>query len=298
MGDFELDIQHNYMENFQVAAALVFNKGADLKVGFIDYRFFGSPVSLRGGLFTDEGLHLQVGIFDVPFGNDWQHFTAKDRITVTPPLTTEMIMDGGYNDEGARLLFNSIWCNITQCMLDGIEQKYSYGGNSYGGRIGLTPFNNPFRLKAGAIPVFEIGFSYVYDVDSNGKKSETLYTFDLESRISALFVQSEYIKREKRAGVIFDGYHVTGGIDFSALSSIPLELYSRYDYFRMKKFILDTFFDVIENNTGKDDILTRFSAGVNINIHKISYLKLEYQQFLKTYKEYRDQYYSKSLYYA
>jgi hypothetical protein len=267
-------------------------------VGFIDYRLFGSPVSVRGRLFADEGLHLQVGRFDVPFGNDWRNFPAKDRITVTPPLTTEMVMEGGYNDEGARILFNSIWFNVTLYVLDGIEQKYSYGGNSYGGRIGLTPFNNPFRLKDRTIPVFETGFSYIYDIDSNGKKSEILYAFDIESRISPLIIQSEYCNREKRAGVIFDGYHVTGAIELSGITSLPLILYGRYDYFRMKNFIPDTFFEVIENDAGKKNILTKFSAGVNINLYKISYLKLEYQQFLKTYKEYRDQYYSKSLYYA
>ncbi len=296
LGDFELDIEHNYPERFQVAAALVFNKGANLDVGFIDYRLFGSPVSVRGRLFADEGLHLQVGRFDVPFGNDWQHFPSKDRITVTPPLTTEMTMEGGYNDEGARLLFNSVWCNITLYVLDGIEQKYSYGGNSYGGRIGLTPFSNPYRLKARAIPVFETGFSYIYDIDSDGKKSESLYAFDIESKISFFFLQSEYINREKRAGIIFDGYHVTCGIDFSAFSSVPLLLYGRYDYFRMKNYVPDTFVETAE--PVRDNVLTRISAGMNINIYKISFLKLEYQRYLETYEEYRDQYYSESLYYA
>jgi hypothetical protein len=111
-------------------------------------------------------------------------------------------------------------------------------------------------------------------------------------------MQSEYTKRKKKAGVTFDGYHITGGIDFSAFSSMPLILYGRYDYFSMKNYIPDTFFETLENNRGEDNILTRLSAGVNLNIYRISYLKLEYQRFLETYEEYRDQYFSESLYYA
>ncbi len=298
LGDFGVEIEHSYKENFQVGAALVFNEGAELHTGFIDYHLFGSPISLRGRLFVDEGLHLQVGKFDVPFGNDWQYYTAIDRMAVTPPLTTEMVMEGGYNDEGIRLLFNSIWLNLTLYMLDGIEQKYSYGGNSYGGRIGFTPFSNPFMLKAKSVPIFELGCSFIYDVDANGEMSEKLYAFDVESKITALLLRAEYIRREKEAGVLFDGYHVTGGLDFNHFSSLPVILYSRYDFFRTKNYIPETYLDILTQELDKLNVLSRFSVGLNINIYGISYLKLEYQRFLKTYEEYRDQYFSKSLYYA
>lgn len=298
LGKFEIDLEHNYKENFQVAAALVFQKGAELDVGFIDYHLFGSPISLRGRLFQDEGLHLQVGKFDVPFGNDWQHFAAIDSIPVTPPLTTEMVMDGGYNDEGVRILYNSIWLNATLYMLDGIEEKYSYGGNSYGGRVGFTPFNNPYLIKSRSLPIFELGFAYIYDTDNEGRLSERLYACDVESKVSFFFVQAEYYKRDKKAGVVFDGCHVTGGIDLSEISNIPIILFGRYDYFRMKDFIPETYIEVIEQKPGTEDILIRVTGGLNINIYNISFLKIEYQRFIDTYEEYRDQYYSQSLYWA
>lgn len=83
-GNFELHIQNQY-KSFQVAAALVFNEGAELGVAFIDYHLYGGGIAPRGRLFREKGMHIQVGRFDVPYGNDWQHFASVNRLTVTPP---------------------------------------------------------------------------------------------------------------------------------------------------------------------------------------------------------------------
>ncbi len=292
IGPFELDIEHNY-EYFQVAAALVFHDGAELRTGFIDYHLFGGRISPTGRLFQGEGLHLQVGRFDVPFGNDWRYFPSKDRITVTPPMTTELIMENGYNDEGIRLLLNLVSVNASLYMLQGIEEQYSYGGNSFGGRIGLTPFNNPFSLKSGSISPFEIGFSYIHDIDRNGATAEKLYAGDMESKIGPLILSSEYYYRDKKAGITLYGYHVTGGIDFSYFSGLPLILFGRFDRYTSEEIVS------INNREGIDkNSISRITAGININILHISYLKFEYQNYLSAYEEYKnDQYYSRNLYY-
>ncbi|MBN2403925.1 MAG: hypothetical protein JXN64_16235 [Spirochaetes bacterium] len=292
IGPFELDIEHNY-EHFQVAAALVFYEGADLRTGFIDYHLFGSRISPTGRLFWDEGLHLQIGRFDVPFGNDWRYFPSKDRITVTPPLTTELIMDGGYNDEGVRLLFNLVSINASLYMLQGVEEQYSYGGNSFGGRIGITPFNNPFSIRSGSIPPFELGFSYIVDIDRNGDKAEKLYSCDMESKIGPLILSSEYYYRDKSAGILLYGYHVTGGIDFSYFSKLPVILFGRFDRFTSEEIVSINYAEGTDKNS-----LSRITAGVNINIARISYLKFEYQNYISAYNEFiTDQYYNKMLYY-
>ena len=292
IGPFELDIEHTY-EHFQVAAALVFYEGAELNTGFIDYHLFGGRVSPTGRLFQDEGLHLQIGKFDVPFGNDWRYFPSKDRITVTPPLTTELIMEGGYNDEGIRLLFNLVSVNTSLYMLKGIEEQYSYGGNSFGGRIGVTPFSNPYTLKANTMPPFELGFSYIHDIDRNGETSEKLYAGDIESKIGPFMLSSEYYYRYKNAGITLYGYHITGGIDFNYFSRLPLIFFGRYDKFTSEEIAN------INNTEGIDkNSISRISTGININIYGISYMKFEYQNYLSAYEEYKsDQYFSKSLYY-
>jgi hypothetical protein len=292
IGPFELDIEHNY-EYFQVAAALVFYDGAELRTGFIDYHLFGDRISPTGRLFQGEGLHLQIGRFDVPFGNDWRYYPSKDRITVTTPLTTELIMEGGYNDEGIRILLNLVSVNASLYMLKGIEEQYSYGGNSFGGRIGITPFNNPFSLKSGAISPFELGLSYIHDIDRNGTTAEKLFAADMESKTGPLILSSEYYYRDKKAGIKLYGYHVTGGIDFSYFSKLPLILFSRYDRYTSEEIAS------VNNHEGIDkNSISRITGGININILQISYLKLEYQNYLSAYDEFKnDQYYSKYLYY-
>ncbi len=293
LGDFELHLEHDY-KHLQVAAALVFHDGAELGVGFIDYHIFGSRISLRGRLFRDEGLHIQVGKFDVPFGNDWESYLPSDRITVTPPMTTEIIMDGGYNDEGIRILLNFVSFNATVYMLDGIEQKYTYGGNSFGGRIGLTPFSNPYELRSGSIPVFETGFSYIYDIDRDGRTTEKIYALDLKSKIGPVIASSEYYYRDKNVGIKLYGYHVTAGFDLNYFSLLPVILYGRYEEITIEEIVAISNKEATEKNP-----LTRITAGININISNISYLKLEYQNYIDAYEEYRnDQYYSKMLYYV
>lgn len=292
IGPFELDIAHNY-DHFQVAAALVFHDGAELRTGFIDYHLFGGNISPSGRMFRDEGLHLQIGKFDVPFGNDWRYVPAPDRITVTPPLTTELIMDGGYNDEGIRLLLNFISVNASLYMLKGIEQQYSYGGNSFGGRIGITPFNNPYTLKSASMSPLEFGFSYIHDIDRDGATAEKIFAGDMESKVGPVILSSEYYYRDKNAGILLYGYHVTGAIDFNYFSRLPVILYGRYDKYTSEEIVSINYREGVEKSS-----ISRATAGLNINIARISYLKLEYIKYLTAYEEYEsDQYYNDMLYY-
>lgn len=292
IGAFELDLEHNY-DHFQVAAALVFHEGAELGVGFIDYHLYGSRISPRGRLFQDEGLHLQVGRFDVPFGNDWYEFSPAARTTVTPPLTTELIMEGGYNDEGVRLLFNFMSVNATLYMLDGIEEQYSFGGNSYGGRIGLTPFSNPYELKSRSVPVFELGVSGIIDLDREGKTAEKLFAADIKTRTGPLILSSEYYYRDKNAGILLYGYHVTAGLDLDYFSPLPVKIYGRFEQCVAEEIVSIDNREAVDKNS-----ITRLTAGLNLNISDISYLKFEYLNYLDAYEEYRsDQYFSKMLYY-
>jgi hypothetical protein len=285
IGSFELQLEHVYPQNIQVAAALVFDKkGAHLGVGFIDYHLFGSSIAPRGRLFREKGIHLQVGKFDVPFGNDWQYFSAVDRISVTSPLTTSRIMDGGYNDVGARLILNMIWMNTSLHVLRGIEQGYSFGGNSFGGRFGFSPLNDPYSLTKKYAP-FEIGFSYLYDVDKAGAPAEKMWAADFETNIGWLLVSSEYYYRDKMLGIRDKGYQATTALDFN---TIPLILFTRYD-----DVLRERYKAVIESGE-----VSRISTGLRISIYDIAYIKAEYSRYIKREGiEKDDEYFVRNLYY-
>jgi hypothetical protein len=285
IGTFEIQMLHEYPQNIFVAAALVFNKkGASLGVGIIDYHLFGSTISPRGKLFHEKGIHLQVGKFDVPFGNDWQYFSDADRITVTPPLTTEKIMNGGYNDVGSRLIVNMVWFNSSIHVLRGIDQGYSYGGNSIGGRIGLTPLNDPYSLSQKSYPL-ELGFSYLHDLDKQGATAEKLFAGDLDIRKSRFLLLSEYYRRDKTIGMRYTGTTSTAGFDIKEISTV---VYSRYDIVRSERY----------KAVMQDGTLSRVSCGFRYSIHDIAYVKAEYSHYIKrTGIADDDEYFTKNLYY-
>lgn len=277
IGNFELYLEHNYKNHFQVAAALVFNnRGAELGVGFIDYHIFGGSISPRGRLFAEKGVHIQVGKFDIPFGNDWQYYASSSRITVTPPMTTEDLMEGGYNDVGMRLLGNFVWINFTAYVLRGIDAAYSWGGNSIGARVGFTPFSNPYSLKSKSRQILEFGVSYIQDFDKGGRTAEMLVAADIEGKVGPVIMRSEYYWRDKKVGVIHDGAHALIGLDLETISPAPLILFFRYGYYRI------TYYKGISTQNW----LHRITSGLNINISHISYIKLEYIRYLEYFNDY------------
>ena len=275
LGNFELDMEKSFGKNFQVAAALVFNNdGAELGVGFIDFHLFGGPIAARGRLFSEKGLHFQVGRFDIPFGNDWQYFASTDRISVSPPLPTELIMNGGYNDVGIRILRAAITYNYSLFMLNGTEEGFSFGG-----RFGFTPFNNPFTFKKKQIQALELGISYIHDFNRGGKREEKLLAFDFESEIGPVRFQGEYIRKnydieETR----FDGFHISGFVDLSKFGKLPVTLYGRYDFYKGKPYNF-----TMSRETNR---LERLTAGLNINLFGISNLKLEFLDYIAQNEEF------------
>lgn len=301
IGNFELDIAHSYENNFQVAAALVFDdeQGTYLGVGFIDYSLYGDIAVARGRIFREKGFHIQIGRFDVPLGNDWNHVSAVDRITVTSPLTTENLMEGVYNDVGIRFLVNFVSFNATVYSTHGVEAKQSYGGTTYGFRLGLTPFNNPYTMKQSTIPVFEAGVSYLYDTDRDNKESEQILAIDYESQLDFLILRAEYFQRKKIVGIVFDGYHLTTALDFGEIIASRLLTYFRYDYHREKDNVIASFEQTAAEDVNQEEHLTRLTVGVNFNISDISHLKFEYQNYIESTDKFNSHdYFAKVLYYA
>ncbi len=268
-------------------------------MGFIDYAVIGGPVPPRGRLFLERGFHIQVGRFDVPIGNDWNYVSSVKRYTVTPPLTTTNIMEGVYNDVGLRIFFNLVSMNFSIYSTQGVEQKYSYGGISYGTRVGLTPFNNPYTFSRDFTPTMELGFSYLYDLDNRGNKSEEISAVDFESKTGLLILRSEYYKREKTAGVILDGYHITTGLDFEAIDWIPMVFILRYDVHNEKNNVIASYDQSASGDADRVDTLTRITSALRFNISNTSFLKFEYQEYLQAAERFEDDsLFSWQLYYA
>lgn len=271
-GSFELDLAGEFGDTVDFAAAVVTSREATkLPVGFLDFHPFGGTIAPRGRLWVEKGFHIQVGRFDVPFGNDWQFFASKDSVSISRPLTTDGIMDGGYNDIGLRVLGNDGAVNFNTFILRGFGD-----GRLAGGRVGFTPFGNPFSLKDTREPkAAEVGFSYLYDTGSDRRKRETAWAVDAEGRLGAWYLRAEYITRTTEPDLLNEritrrGWHLTQEYAWADLP-LPTTVFCRYERLSQRP---------AEPPPG-DENDVRVAAGASVTVAGIFQLKAEWQHNLQ-----------------
>ena len=256
----EVDVQGDLTHDLQMALAVVrFADLTKMTVGFLDYHPFGGQIAPRGQLWVEKGFHVQVGRFDVPFGNDFQFNASKDSISISRPLTTTEIMDGGYNDAGVRVLGNDGTFNFNTYLLQGFVP-----GRLLGGRVGFTPFGDPFSLKGTREPkVAEVGFSYFYDGTSKWEKREAGWALDLDGRAGPYYARLEYLDRTL-IGQTRHGWHFTQEYLIQDGLPCPTTFFARYER--------------VAVNAGRDE---RVAAGLSANIVGVFEVKVERQHFLE-----------------
>ena len=270
-GAFELDLGADLAEYLQASAAVVASKdGTQLTVGFLDAHFFGGRIAPRGRLWVEKGFHLQAGRFDVPFGNDWQFFASKDSVSISRPLTTESLMEGGYNDTGVRVLGNDGTFNFNAYVLRGFSS-----GRLAGGRAGFTPFGNPFSL-AGAreAKVLELGASYLFDRGADGRKRGSAYALDAELRGGSWLFRGEYLERawegwDGAPPTTKRGWHLDTELGLGEALPWPVTLFARYERAG----------GLPAEDPGAVRYDGRWAAGASLSLGGIAQVKVEGQRF-------------------
>lgn len=265
---FEVDFSGELTDTLEVAGAAVRSGGAtQLASGFLDYHPFGGTIAPRGKLWVEKGFHVQVGRFDVPFGNDWEYYASKDSTSISRPLTTDGIMDGGYNDAGMRILGNNGTVNFNAYLLRGFQP-----GRLVGGRIGFTPFGNPFSLKGAREPKrAEFGYSTYDDVASDWRKRESGQAGDAEIHLGAYALRTEYLVRRQwpLAGEATTrrGWHLTQELALGEALPWPATVFARYERFSL----------AAASGAGRE---ARIAAGFSVTVASLVELKLEGQHVL------------------
>lgn len=278
-GAFELNASGDFSEKFQGAMALVFSKGNEPTVttAFLDFHTMGGRIAPRGRLWVEKGYHVQIGRFDVPFGNDWQFFPSKDSVSISRPLTTDLIMDGGYNDAGMRVLGNNGSVNFNGYLLRGFNK-----GHLVGARVGLTPFTDPFSLAAAKDPKgFELGLSYLRDVTKQWVKNEDAWAVDMEIANGPWRGKFEYMMRRQSPTLELNdklkGWHLTQELDLGDAVSWPTIAFLRFDKVRIRPAEIDS-----EDAAPGDDRDRRVTIGFKTNVGDSDVLqwKVEAQRYL------------------
>jgi len=247
-GDVELDLERDLAKKVQLSAAVVMNgDGADLAVAFVDVHFFGGRMASPGPLPVEKSLHLQAGRFDVPFGQDWQYFASKDRPELSAPFTTEQIMEGGSSGIG-------VWVFGSTQELDysAFALRLESGVDVRGGRVGFAPSVQPFKA----------GFSIL---EERGRRRTRFLAIDSEAEFGRCRVRAELVRKESLgsdsaiSGGTQSGWHLTAAYAAGTIAGIPLMPYARYDTAAR---------------------VSRFTAGMNVNVSRFLVLKFERQRAL------------------
>jgi hypothetical protein len=322
VGSVELDMDYTADDHFGVSTALVLcgnssnadygapgsvfcgnsgpgglsggNTMAGFAVALVDYHSFDDNIPPRGRIFNNQGMHVQLGRFDLPFGIDYQNFANKDRITVTAPITTSRMQLDGYNADGVRSYGS--W-NMFQYSVFGTDAIYANDGHAVGGRLGTTFGDRPYSVHSPQKGI-QVGVSHLSDLDGNNHIRNTVYGADLSVGYSILSLENELMFLHANQDFTLDaagnlvvddagnpigkahqlGYHTTGIIDLNSVINYPVKMFARYGRWQPKQnYALD-----YNGSTVAVGNVSMLSLGFNYKFSDHLQVKFEYDDSLGT----------------
>ena len=323
VGSVELDLDYAHDDHFGASSALVLcgnssgvgsdapsdiscgnsgpgglsGGGAGFAVALVDYHLFNDRIPPRGRIFNNQGLHIQAGRFDLPFGTDYQNFANKDRITVSAPLTTSRIQNGGYNGDGLRSYGS--W-NMFNYSLFWTDALYANDGHAIGGRLGISLAKNTYTVHhnrpEAILEGIEFGISHLSELNGNNNIRNTVYGADLSLGYGMLRLQNEVMLLQSHQDMFLDadssivfnttdtsfgknrqlGYHTTLIADLESLVKYPLRAFARYSHWQSSQ---NRGLDFDGSTVAINDI-SMLSLGLNYKFSDHLRLKFEYNDSL------------------
>lgn len=329
VGSVELDLDYVHDDHFGASSALVLcgnssnadygapgavfcgNSGpgalsggstmAGIAVALVDYHSFNDRIPPRGRIFNNKGFHIQAGRFDLPFGNDYQNFANKDRITITAPLTTSRMQLGGYNADGIRSYGAWDMFNYSVFWTDAL---YANDGHTVGGRLGLALGQNTYKIHNANPEGIEIGVSHLSEFDGENRIRNTVYGADLSIGYGMWRLQNEFMLLNAHQQVFLEqdadgnplpiiipdpntspfgkghqlGYHSTLTVDLESLSKQPIVAFARYSRWQPSQGLgLD-----FDGSTVAINDISMLSLGFNYKFSDHLRVKFEYNDSLGT----------------
>lgn len=251
MGAFEIDFESEFSSKVSFEGAVVV-EGEEVGLGqtLVDFK-----------LLEEEKLGLQVGLLDMPFGIDYQVFATPDRKLVTPPLVTELMMDGGWGDVGVNLYGCVPRLNYNLYVVNGMGEDSGVPVNqltdnnsakTVGGRIGVSPVKD-----------LELGFSYVQGpcLDGTARQALSRIGGDIQFVYERLQIKGEFVMGGEEVPGAGENEH--DGFYLQLLGEATEKVYgvARYGYWKPK---------------GGDKV-TRTTIGLGYDLGENISLRSEYQ---------------------
>lgn len=324
LGSVELDLDYVHDEHFGASTALVLcgnssnadygapgavfcgNSGpgalsggstmAGIAVALVDYHLFNDRIPPRGRIFNNQGLHVQLGRFDLPFGSDYQNFANKDRVTVTAPLTTSRMQLGGYNADGVRSYGS--WGNYNYSVY-WTDSIYANDGHVIGGRLGMALGQNAYRIHSSNPEGIEFGASHLSELDGENRIRNTVYGLDLSLGYGMWRWQNEVMLLQAHQTTLIDdennigtesaympfgkghqlGYHSTLTADMAGIIKHPVLAFARFSRWEPSQSLG---LDYDGATTVAIGDVSMLSLGFNYKVSDHLALKFEYNDSLGT----------------
>jgi len=258
-GAFEIDFASEFSDKISFEGAIVV-EGDEVGLG----------QTLADFELLDEKLGVQAGLLDMPFGIDYQVFAAPDRKLISPPLVTELMMDGGWSDTGINLYGSLAFLNCNLYIVNGMGSKYEIeddttsalapanqigennSAKTAGGRLGFSPAKD-----------FEIGFSYARGpyLDNNTEEFFSRAGGDIQFAYKFFQIKGEFVKGKEEIPASVANEHDCYYIQLLGKASEKVYGAVRYGCWKPK---------------GGDEV-TSFTAGLGYDITENVSLRSEYR---------------------
>jgi len=182
IGSLEIDIEREFSKTLSFEGAFVI-EDEEISMG-------QTLLNMK----VKDNLTFQIGLIDMPFGLDWKFYAAPDRRTITSPITTEKLFDGGWSDIGVNFSGNLEKLNFNLYAVNGFGEdngspvnqiQDNNNGKTSGTRIGFTPLKN-----------LETGISFMQGPYLDDNNSDLLSRTGLDFLYTSdkFQVKAEYIK--------------------------------------------------------------------------------------------------------
>ena len=213
LGQAEIDLYKDISPKSSVDVGIAYNNDDakfELGTALLNLHLFGGESKNSGSIVYDKS-YLHVGLFDVPFGIDYNSYASIDRKLISTPRVVELT-HGGWNDLGAMLSVHANLGNLTVYAVNGFEssaeittQIYNlalatYEDSTYevnttpaaafGGRIGLNLFSN-----------LEIGSSGAVGLNESEEDEMILLGADIQFAYQNFSLKGEYINHSVNRSV-------------------------------------------------------------------------------------------------
>jgi len=261
----EVDLEKIIAECIEVQTAIAFDPESEtfgLGAFTIDFHLFGSEGDHFRMINGIDHSGILVGLFDVPFGIDWQVYPSIERKLISAPIAVEEI-HSLWNDYGILAYINNKRFNAVVFRTNGFgyEMDQQSGSQisveleySLGGRFGI---NLGSSVEAG---LSDAGF-----FNNHNQLDMNIKGFDLQLKHRWLELKWEYMIKEfnliEHPVFTSSGYYLDGLVN-------------------TEKFFLDTRYDHFSEEDPGSENVRRISVGLGGLVKPGLELRFEYQRDL------------------